>query len=263
MRSPSEQLEFFKTKLGKTQPKLPLGLFEKDIMRCNLDVLWAALKAEESFVQRMKRANPDSRAAVLRNYHVTSALIAQLYPVFFVFESAWRTYVATCLDEIYGTDDWWHGVRDLVAQGADPMSVATLGRLPARSLVTKEVGYILSTVALPSGLESTYALTNHATMKSLEILIDSHWREMSVPFTATMSLGKPTSSVFQALFKRVRDARNQAFHQRVVTDRGAAVKAAEQLMDLLDVHLGDRVKAIAEATVAPLEFTVIREARHG
>jgi hypothetical protein len=263
VRTPDEQLEFFRTKLGKTQPRQPLDLFRADLMRSNLDVMWAALKAAEAFVQRTKRAAPDSRQAVLHNYDVAAAAIAQMYPVFFVFESAWRTYVATRLDVIYGGRDWWHGVRDLVAQGADTSCVATLGTLPARPSVVRLLTQILSMIPRPSDLETTFELTEQATLKGLEGLIDHHWTDMSQPFTDTMSLGRTTSTQFLSLFKRVRDARNDAFHQRVVANRADVVKAAEQLVDLLNVHMGDRVAAIAGAKVAPLQFTVVREKRHG
>lgn len=262
MRPPEFQLEFFRTRLGRLQPKAVLDAFNTDLARTNLDVMWAALRDTEALVQQTKRAPKDPRAAVLARYERAAASIAQLFPVFFVFESAWRTYVSTRMVLIHGGEGWWYEVRDLIKQGVSVPEVATLGTRPARGEVVRTLVHILSGTARPADLTTTFELLEVASLKHLEVLIDRHWSDMAHPFTSTPLLGRPTSDRFRNLFVRVRKARNDAFHHRVVSGREEVVNAAEQLLDLLDIHLGERVTGISGVHLAPLTFKALAEARH-
>lgn len=260
---PEQQVEFFRTRLGRIQTRLELQAFQTDLARMNLDVMWAALKATEAVAQQTKRAPKDPRAAVLAQYERIAATISQLFPVFFIFESAWRPYVAARLLLIHGGEGWWHAVRDAVAGGGDPFLVSTLGRQPARTEVVKTLVHILGAASQAGRLNTTYELMEEASLSHLELLIDRHWTEMSHPFSRTVALGPIRSQQFAALFKRVRRARNDAYHHRVVSNRGDVLEAAEQLVDLLDIHLETRVKSIANASPQQLAFKVLKETRHG
>lgn len=262
LRPPEVQLEFFRTRLGRLQPKLVLEAFNADLARTNLNVMWAALRDTEALVQSTKRPPKDPRAAVLARYERAAAAIAQLFPVFFVFESAWRTYVATRLNLIYGGESWWHGVRDLLAQKGDVTGVANLGTRPARGEVVRTLAHIIGGVQRPSDLTTTFELLEIATLRHLEDLIDRHWSDMAHPFSETQALGRPTSDQFGKLFARVRKARNDAYHHRVVSGREDVVSAAEQLVDLLNIHMGDRLAGIAAVQPAPLKFKVLAIERH-
>jgi hypothetical protein len=262
MIEPGRQIEFFRTRLGRIQPKLQVDQFRADLARLNLEVLSSALLQTEAIAQSTKRAPKDARAAVLAQYERTAASIAQLFPVFFVFESAWRSFVAARLPLIYGRDDWWHPVREAVLRRTNPLSVKTLGSPQARSEVLKTVAHVLGAVPDPSRISTTYELVAEATLGHVETLIDRHWTEMSHPFTPTTALRKPTSKQFGDLFKKVRRARNDAYHHRVVSDRRGVIRAAEQLMDVMDLHLGERVRGIHDVQLPALPFEVLKESRH-
>lgn len=260
---PEQQVEFFRNRLGRIPSRLEQQAFQTELARLNLNVMWAALKATEAVAQQTKRAPKDPRAAVLAQYERIAAAIAQLFPVFFIFESAWRPYVAARLLLIHGGEGWWHDVRDAVARGDDPYAVSTLGTRPARTEVVKSLVHILGALSQPGRLNTTYELVEEASLSHLEFLIDRHWTEMSHPFSRTIALGTATSQQFGALFKRVRRARNDAYHHRVVSDRAAVLAAAEQLVDLLDIHLETRVMGITNSGLPQLLFKVLKETRHG
>lgn len=257
-----QQLEFFRTRFGRMQPKLQLDMFRADLARLNLNVMSAALRQTEAIAQTTKRAPKDARLAVLGQYQTIVGSIGQLFPVFFVFESAWRSYSAARLALIYGNEGWWHDIRDVVERGDDLSAIATLAGAPAKPEVVKIVARILEAAPLPGNLSTTYDLIEEATIGQIGRLIQRHWTDMSSPFSSRAALRQPTSGRFDDLFAKVRRARNDAYHHRVVSDRAAVVLAAEQLLDLLDVHLGERVTGINEVTLAPLRFTLFRDARH-
>jgi hypothetical protein len=263
MMQADRQLEFYRTRFGKMPSKLQLDIFKTDLARLNLDVMSAALKQAEAVVQATKRPPRDVRLAVLAQYDRVLASIGQLFPVFFIFESAWRSYAAARLSLIYGRDDWWHGVRDAVAQKKDPRTVTRLGTLPARTEVLVIVSRILAPIQAPGGLSSTYDLMAEATLGQVERLIGRHWTDMSSPFSSPAGSVAMTSGRFEALFAKVRRARNDAYHHRTVSDRAGTVSAAEQLLDLLDLHLGDRVAAVSATQLPSLAFRTVKEPRHG
>jgi hypothetical protein len=262
MMQADRQLEFFRTRFGRMPTRLQLDIFRADLARLNLDVMSAALKQAEAVVQATKRPPRDVRLAVLAQYDRILASIGQLFPVFFIFESAWRSYAAARLPLIYGQDDWWHGVRDAVAQKKDPLTLTNLGGLPAKREVLVIVSRILASVQSPGSLSSTYDLMAEATLGQIEKLIGRHWSDMSSPFSGSAGTIVLTWGRFEALFAKVRRARNDAYHHRTVSDRAGVVSAAEQLVDLLDLHLGDRVISLDALQLPPLAFNVLREARH-
>ncbi|KHA63108.1 hypothetical protein [Sphingomonas sp. Ant20] len=256
------QLQFYRTRFGRIPTRLQLDQFRTDLARLNLDVMAAALRQTERIAQDRKRPPQDVRLAVLGQYDRLVASIGQLFPVFFAFESAFRSYAAARLSLIYGSEDWWHGVRDAVASGAPVSTITDLNGRSAIPEVVMVVSRILSASPQRDRLATTYDLIEEATVGQVERLIERHWTDMATPFSDTAALGVPTSAVFVALFSRVRRARNDAYHHRLVPNAHAAVSAAEQLLDLLDIHLGTRVAPIMTAQPPQLSFAVFKEARH-
>jgi hypothetical protein len=257
-----QQLEFFRTRFGRAPTRAQLDQFRADLARLNLDVMETALRQAERIAQDRKRAPQDLRLAVLGQYDRLVSSIGQLFPIFFAFESAWRSYVSTRLSLIYGSEDWWHCVRTVVSRDDPLSSVGSLNGRPAVPEVVTVVSRILKATPQRHRLATTYDLIEEATIGQVEKLIERHWSDMAAPFSNTAALGIPTSATFLALFSRVRNARNQAYHHRVVSDISAAVHAAEQLLDLLDFHLATRVAPIAASQLPPLTFAVFKEARH-
>lgn len=263
MMTADQQLEYYRTRFGRLITRSQLQQFSSDLARCNLDVMSAALKQAAAAATSSGRPPRDVRLAVLSQYDRIAASITQLFPVFFVFESAWRSYVAAGLDAVYGSGDWWHVLRDLVAQGADTSAIASLGGRPVSAELVRTVVHALGGVAGGCGrLASTYEFVEEASLGHLEKLIQGHWSALGAGLNQGTALGPPTWGRFESTFRRVRRARNDAYHHRVVADRATVVAAAEQLLDLLDVHLGTRVASISGVALPPLQFKVGPQERH-
>lgn len=67
----------------------------------SLDVLSGVLKQAEAAALSAKKTTRDARGAVMAHYERGVAQLAQLFPVFFVFESAWWTFAVAALRGIY------------------------------------------------------------------------------------------------------------------------------------------------------------------
>jgi hypothetical protein len=96
--------------------------------------------------------------------------------------------------------------------------------------------------------------------------IDQHWSHMVAalnPKHKNRRQGRLTSQEFMDLFGRVRNARNDLFHHRSVSGQGRVIEIVEELLDLLDIHLGDTYGKVAAYNVTPLGFKISIELRHG
>jgi hypothetical protein len=264
MMTAEEQLEFYRTRFGRLVTRPQLELFGADLARSNLDVMSAALKQALATATSAGRPPRDVRLAVLGQYERIAASIAQLFPVFFVFESAWRSFVAAALLRIYESETWFHQVRDAVARGDATSTISAFGPRPASAELIRTLTHLLQATGGRCGtIATTYDLIEDASLGHLGKLIEGHWGDLVPGLGSETALGRPTLSAFSPRFTRVRRARNDAYHHRVVSDRSAVVAAAEQLLDLLDVHLGTRCDGMRGAAIPPLSFAVLPQARHG
>lgn len=260
--SPDVLVAFFCHKLGRMIPKALRETFEADLARTNLELMAAALLKAEAIALIASRPMKDPRAVVLANYERIVGEISQLFPVFLTFESAWRSYVTQRLTVIYGGDDWWRELRDRLEAGLDTSQVGQLGTRPASFQKVKLVSYILENSSNRSDITTSTQLLQSASLKNLEDLIDLHWSDMSDGFSDMSLNSNLTSGGFRERFAVVRKARNDAYHHRTVSQRPKLLAAAEQLLDLLDMHLGARVEGIAKLDLPELSFNIVRTDRH-
>lgn len=263
MTKAADQLQFFRTRFGKKPSRLEEQEFQEDLSRLNLDFMQVALLETAAIATRQNRPPRDVRRTILDRYERLVALDAQLFPVFFIFESAWRTVLAGALDAIYGADDWWHPVRDAVERGADTAMVNSFNGIRVAPEVVRTLNHILGKApGALANVVSTYDLLELATLFDIGKLIERHWSDLTPVMNAQLAGGPPRWAAFDALFRRIRHARNAAFHHRVVADRAAVAAAAERLLDVIDVHLGARVLALQQVVVPPLQFSLFKEPRH-
>lgn len=263
MMTSDQQLLFYRHRFGRTMTPTDLALFERDLETCNLDVMSGALRQAEAAAQAAAKPPRDVRGAVLAQYDRGAAKLSQLFPVFFVFESAWRSFVAATLRASYGDDQWWHEIRDAVAQGADVDDISLLNGRPAAAELVRTIAHALAGTTTCGNLSTTYELLEVCGLHHVGKLIEFHWSIVADRLNLAASSAVSGRSGFDALFQRVRRARNDAYHHRVVAGRSEVLLAAEQLMDLLDVHLGARLERVAAQTPSPLTITMPIASRHG
>ncbi|WP_343698943.1 hypothetical protein [Caulobacter sp.] len=256
-------LDTFRYRLGGTRPVLEVERFEADLYRSNHALMKAALLEAQSIAARLGPAK-DVRAAVLALYDTRLAEIAQMFPVFFVFESAYRAFTAARLTAVYGDDLWWDPVRQALLAKSDPQSVPALGGRPAKRDVIDALSHLLKGLKDPGmrQLRGTYDLLEAGTLTHVGRLISSHWTDIEPVFSQSGPLPL-TSANFSDQFNKVRNARNDAYHHRLIRDRVKVAAIVERLLDLLDVHLGDRLDRLAKVQVAGLPVHVPQVPRHG
>jgi|SRR5436305_1619749 len=261
--NPSDLAEIFRTRLGATQPKLQIELFDADLMRSNLDLMYASLKEARAIAARAG-APQNARDAVMALYNVKLDELSQLFPVFFLFESAFRTFTAARLKTVYGDDEWWKPIRDALAANRDLRRLHRLGNLPARRDVVDTVAHLLTGMGRGAArVVTSYDLLEGGTLAHVERLIDAHWSAVDQALRHDPTQAKLTGTTFTNLFKVVRNARNDAYHHRSVQHRARVVAIAEQLLDMLDMSLRTHVIAVAKAPVPQLTFAIAVEPRHG
>ena len=259
----NEQLKFFQSNFGKRPTPNEVAAFKIELQRANLDVMADALRQAEAVAKRVNRPPPDIQSAVLAQYDRIVALNSQLFPVFFVFESAFRTLLADALDAYYGAEDWWHSVRDGIERGDEEADVyAEAGSAMPREVVRAIFWMLHAQRQRLKDVQSTYDLMKGAPLYDLGVLLDRHWSLFAGLIGRSVAGGPPTRADFGALFTKVRRARNDAFHQLVVKDRPKVLSAAERLLDLIDIHLGERVARINGVVKPDLVFPLFKEGRH-
>jgi hypothetical protein len=262
--TPESLLEEFRTRLGRTQLPSQVELFQGDLFRCNLNIMAAALMEVRAVTSRTGVVPSDARSTVLNTYAVKVAEISQLFPLFFVFESAFRSFAAARLRLIYGEELWWEPIRNALLNSRPLAAVHRLGRCGARRDVKDTVAHLLRGMG-PGvmAIRTTYDLLEGGTLAHVERLIDQHWTDMSQVFHTAPGATRLRSSAFRERFSVVRNARNDAYHHRTVAGRPRMVAFAEQLLDLIDINLAARMHEVAAARLPPLPFSLALEDRHG
>ncbi len=256
-------LETFRYRLGGTRTVLEVERFEADLYRANHALIKSALIEAQAIAARLGAAR-DARAAVLALYDARLAEIAQMFPVFFIFESAYRAFTAARLAAVYGDDLWWEPIRQAVLAGSDPRNIASLAGKPAKRDAVDAITHLLKTLRTPDmhALGGTYDLLEAGTLTHVSRLISAHWADVE-PVLRQSSQPHLTSANFSDQFIKVRNARNDAYHHRLIRDRAKVVLGAERLLDLLDVHLGDRIDRLSKVQITPLQTLVSLAPRHG
>ncbi|MEO6216970.1 MAG: hypothetical protein ABIO86_13150 [Sphingomonas sp.] len=259
---PSDLLETFRVRLGATQSTVQVTLFQADLMRANLEVMKAALREVQS-IAASAGAPRHARDAVIARYNARLAEITQFFPVFFIFESAFRSFTAARLTLAYSDDQWWAPVRDAVVQGRDPLRLQRLGNLAARRDVIDTVVHLVRSMGRnSSGITTCYDLLEGGTLAHVERLIASHWSVIDAALRQSQLPAPITATGFGDLFKIVRNARNDAYHHRMIGNRARAISIAERLLDMLDISLAARIQALDAASIAPLPFAIPVQSRH-
>lgn len=259
----TELLTIFHMRLGRVQSSLEVERFTADLYRSNHALMRTALFSVHAIATKAG-APRSARAAVQAAYDRQLAEIAQMFPVFFIFESAFRAFVAARLAAVYGNDLWWDPVRVAVQTGADPLEIVSLGGRSAKRDVVDTLTHLLRSLklrALPD-LRGTYDLLEVGTLAHVGRMISGHWADIAPALRSGGALSL-TSANFADQFNKVRNARNDAYHHRPVPERLKVVAAAERLLDLLDVHLGKRLKDLRSMAPEDLPSLIAAEPRHG
>lgn len=236
----------------------------------NIQLLKHSLKELKGYARRPNPA--DLLPRLHRVYHRKLAEQSGLYAVFHILESAYRSRLAIWMEAHYGTQTWWEPVLQRLRDRDRYGSSATMDRIngvPISNGAVRAMENMLKNVEgerLDRGIlsgASGYEVLSHAKLSDIEELIHEQWAGFKSQLHDTLKNGKPLDQgIFRGKFKRVRDARNVAYHHREVAQRTDIISTAEELLDFIDVHLGSAVENVVHAGIRMPTFLVSCEERH-
>lgn len=254
---PAEQ----EAQIGRFLPGANLGIFVKALA----EVRGVALKKGDiDIIPRLHRA-----------YHRKLAEQAALYPIFHIFETSYRSFLAFWMEDYYGTAEWWKEHYDRLAWiGANPSKdapprVNMVNGKPIANRVSFAIeNFVINVAGAQLSLHhlkgvSSSAIFDRSKLSDLEVLIEEQWPQISDKFPKTFPNGLVvTQNAFVGKFRYVREARNKSFHHREVPERAMLMSIAEELLDLIDVHLGTTVEHISHATPKRPSAAITLAPRH-
>jgi hypothetical protein len=255
-------LDMFNTRLGRVPMRAESELFAADLARTSHELLGAALR-EMTAKAATSTPGRDLRNQTLAVFHRKLAEQSRLFPLLFIFETAFRAYVAARLETIYATDDWWKPIEAEIVASRDPTELLSLHGVRVPRSMLRTVEHILRDAAARGRLtfSTGYDVVAAGTMAHVERLIGQHWSEMVSAFNPMHLIrpqGRMTSSEFCQLFKLVREARNDLYHHRVVHRQKRVMEIIEELMSMLDLDIGEIHAKMASVPLNPLPFSPLQ-----
>lgn len=258
-------LHIFNTRLGSVPTRAESELFSADLARTSHELLKSALSEMEGRAAKTILSR-DLRSQTIAIFHRKLAEQSRLFPLFFVFETAFRAYVATRLEAIYTTDQWWKPIEAEIVARRTPVSLGKIHGVSMPRPTVRTIEHILVGAAASNHatFSSGYDVVAAGTMAHVGKLIEQHWSEMVYAFSPKHKLrsqGRMTSLEFKQLFTLVREARNDLYHHRAVSRQRRVVGVIEELLDVLDLNIGDIYAKVNVAPLNPLSFKVPMEPR--
>lgn len=236
----------------------------------NAELLRHALKELKATAQRNRMVDIAER--LRKVYHRKVAEQGSLHPVFHAVESAYRSTLAFWLEDHYRLERWWEPsltrLQEIERQNY-PAPLTHINGVPVSRGAGRALDILIKNVEgdrldrnVLAGTDS-HGVLARAKMSDIAELISEHWAQFKNELSLTLPNGKPLDQgVFAGLFKRLREARNEAYHHREVSRRAEIVAVGEELLDLIDVHLVSTLETLSHAPAKPLAATVARQPRH-
>lgn len=256
--------------LQATPPADQIDVIGRFMPGSNIELLRHSLKELRAVAKRKDQTDLPTR--LHKVYHRKLAEQASLYPILHIFESAYRTKLAFWMEEQFRTMRWWlphlARLRELDKLGRAEQ-VESINKIPITHGTGRVIENLIKNVEgdrLDRGIldnATGHEVLSLAKMSDVEELIHEQWAVIKGKLPSVLLNGSPLDeAVFKGKFKRVREARNQAYHHREVVKRNEIAGVAEELLDLIDVHLCSALDFVAHAGVKGPKSMVQRAARH-
>ncbi len=206
----------------------------------------------EAFIEKVHKA-----------YNRRLAEMGRLYPLFNIFESSFRSFLAHTLDNLHGSKHWWKPAYDIEILRSDPHhhsdpGISHIGAFRISLDLSNAVHDFARSIAMSKEARvlvdqggGTMDLIQFTKLNDLERLISADWIRIKEAFVVVPPFGVAT---FIDQFEKVRHARNKIFHHRDISEKATIVTIAEDLLDLIGVHLKTLYEDAAHVAVSPYQF---------
>lgn len=217
-------------------------------------------KWPDNFIERVHKA-----------YNRRIAEMSRLYPLFNLFESSYRSFVVQAFDGLYNSDRWWKEAYDIEVLRSDPHHhsdpcIAAIGTKQLSLDVINAVHDFSRSIAtnkearaLVANGAATRDVVEYTKLSDLENLLVADWANIKGAFAVDSAFG---AANFKEKFSIVRGARNTVFHHRDVPDKADLFSLAEELLDLVGVHLKTAYDDAALFSVSPNKYSKSERADH-
>ncbi len=187
---------------------------------------------------------------------------AQLFPVFYCFETAFRSHLAVTLEGHYTLTRWWQPIGDALQRGDAPGSVTTIQGEPLSKDAANAIGAAVTHLIDNNdylAAQNGYEFAERCRFSQIGSIIAAHWHVFGPPMNALRRISRAD---FQARFRRVREARNDVYHHHSLSGMRDVHATAEDLLDRLNCSLAASHQAVARARPTALQFRIAVQGRH-
>lgn len=214
----------------------------------------------DNFIERVHKA-----------YNRRIAEMSRLYPLFNLFESSYRSFVAQAFDEFYKSDRWWKQAYDIEVLRSDPHHhsdpcITAIGNAQLSLDVVNAVHDFARSIATNKDARSlvdngagTRQVVEYTKLNDLESLLVADWANIKGAFATNCPFGVAN---FKEKFATIRGARNTVFHHRDVRHKADLFSLAEELLDLVGVHLKTAYDDAALFAVSPNKYAQLERSAH-
>lgn len=213
----------------------------------------------KNFLERLHKA-----------YNRRIAEMSRLYPLFHIVESSYRSFVARAFDEAYGTKHWWKEAFHIEELRSDPRhhSDPCIAEISGRKLsadvsdavhdFSKSIVANKDARALVAKGMGTQEVIEFTKLSDLENLLVSDWSNIKGAFRV-----QPNGMAnFREKFGKVRAARNRIFHHRDVSNKIEIFAAAEEVLNLIGVHLKTSYDDCTHLAISPNKYSYPARSDH-
>lgn len=189
---------------------------------------------------------------------------ARMFHVFHVFESAWRTKLSIWLEDHYNSRKWWLTLLLEFRRGLKPADIEYINGVASSHGAIRSIMIMMKNASdeqLSTGkiddFQSGLEMLAWAKLSDIEEIIYEHWATFKQTLPERLGSGAPLDGdVFKSMFKKVRDARNVCYHHRELKSQFEIFSTAEQLLDIIDIHLEHQCSLIKGVEAKPFSSAI-------
>lgn len=242
-----------------------------DLKVMNRGLLSDAIEEAEATTRNQRAFQyADKRLLIHRIYTRKMKELASLHPVIFSVENALRSAHAVQMTTSFDRRDWWTVIRDAIRKGKEPSDIhAIFGKKPTQPFLKQAFRVIASVMEYPGNAvilndenAADDVLYPLLSLGQLQILIQADWTTSRAMFAPQADIPWLNQTAFQTRLKVLKDARNSIYHSNPVKDRSKIMKAADDLLCALGVHLATWDDDLKDATYVRYQSKRGRTQRH-
>lgn len=254
---------------GSPTPRL-VDAFLADLRVLNRRLLADSIQeAQGTTSSKTPLSYDEKRQFIHRVYTRKTKELAALYPVIFAVENALRSALSVQLTTHFDRRDWWIVIRDAVLAGKTHEDFSHICSKQVSVHFKRQIFFTIKKIPDGPNKDRLVNPTNDdqlfllLTIGQLQRIIVSDWALINRMFRPSSEIGFHLNLTnFKTRLLTLKEARDEVFHSNPIKNRGKVFKAAEDILDALDFHLGDFDQDLKNAEHKRFDAVAPRNSRH-